>query len=438
MYVRQDWIDNLNGKLASCLVGEKVIGSVSEYNEATMYEKYKYTVPENLLDFYRLARAFTLYDPDGNGKNDTYGYESEANLDMDAWVYVAFGAGWHVEMKDEKTGKYIASEISDASMYATSFINRLIAEGYMNPNSVTNGNGDKQTSFSRGKSGMIFAHNWLNTFVGDMMDTYSLSVGEATKRITMFDPPKGKDGSFGADAGYDNYWLFNCINAHMGKNRIKACLKLFDFMYSDEGRFLFQYGVEGVDFEYEKDENGNRIPDENWPERDKKLPKRPVDSKGFTKSVGAADSAYQLYSLSWWTGHYNNEYGVNQDIVSKRAERSASYGYKVDYPYVQTETYTNYINAMRDYAEESFVEIINDAKGRYWKGEADSGNIAPYNYNTFGWDDLYILPKAVRSKWASFTKSFNEEYNAFIDSGKAKKRETEGPIYANCGSFYRN
>lgn len=446
MYVRQDWIDNLNAKLDKCLVGEGVISSVSEYDAATMYEKYRYTVPETLLEFYRLARAFTLYDPDGNGKNDTFGYESESNLDMDAWIYVAFGAGWHVEMKDG-SGKYIASEISDASMYATAFINRLMAEGYMNVNSLTNDNGAKQTDFSRGRTGMIFAHNWLNTFVSDMMDSYHISLAEATAKITMFDPPKGRDGAYGADAGYDNFWQFNCISSHMGKNRIKACLKLFDFMYSDEGRFLFEYGVEGTDFEYVLDESRQRVPDETFPDRDKKTVKRPLDEKGFTKAVGAADSAYQLYSLSWWTGHYNSEYGVNQNIISKRQERSSQYGYKVDYPYIQTEKYMQYISGMRDFAEESFVEIMNDTKGRYWKYYIDSGDYdTAFNWETFSWDDLYILPRNIRSRWNSYVKDFNgtyhgtevyDEYNAYIQSGQAKKRTADGPIYENCGSFYR-
>jgi hypothetical protein len=281
-----------------------------------------------------------------------------------------------------------------------------------------------------------------------MMDSYNIGLQEATARITLCDPPAGKDGSYGGDGGYDNNWLFNCINAHIGRNRIKACLKLFDFMYSDEGRFLFEYGVEGSDFEYVLDSDGNRVADEVWPDRDKKVCKRAIDSKGFTKAVGAADTAYQLYSLSWWTGHYNNEYGVNQDIVSQRQARSAQYAYQVDYPYVQTETYTKYISGLRDYAEETFVEIMNDAKGRYWLSYKDTDDYDAFNWKTFGWDDLYILPKTIKATWKSYVTKFNSssyhgsevyaEYNAYIKSGKAQKRSSTGPIYENCGSFYRN
>ena len=448
MYVRQDWIDNLNKKLAKCLVGEGVIAKESDYT-SDMYEEWHYDVPETLLDFYRLARAFTLYDPDGNGQNDTYGYESESNLDMDAWIYVAFGAGWHAEMKDKKTGKYIASEISDESLYATSFINRLLAEGYMSPNSISNDNGGKQTSFSRGKAGMIFAHNWLGTFVRDMIDSgLARSVTEANTKITMFDPPKGKDGKYGADGGYDNYWQFNCISADRSQKRIKICLKLFDFMYSDEGRFLFTYGVDGVNFKYVLDEAGNRVKDETFPDRDKKEPLK-FDSKyGIASNIGASDSAYQLYSLGWWTGHYNCEFGELGKVVAERQQKSSKYSFYVDYPYIQTPKYMSSIETLRDASEEVFVEIMNDAKSKYWKGELiDYPQNFKYNAKTFGWDDLYTVPKTVSNRWTQFKKQFNntlggaavyDEYNKYIESGKAMKRSDDGPIYKNCGSFYRS
>lgn len=88
MYIRQDWLDNLNepSKLRKCLADEKGI-SESQVTEK-MLEEEKYEVPETLLDFYRVARAFTLYDPDGNGKNDTYGYTSTQELWTDINVII--------------------------------------------------------------------------------------------------------------------------------------------------------------------------------------------------------------------------------------------------------------------------------------------------------------------------------------------------------------
>ena len=433
LYVRQDWIDNLNKKLAKCLVGDGVITSESQYDAATMYEQYKYRAPEDLLEFYRLARAFTLYDPDNNGANDTYGYESESNTDMDAWIYVAFGTGWHSEILDEKTGKYIATEVHDGSKYATAFINRLIAEGYMNPNSLTNDNSSKQNDFSTGVSGMIFAHNWLNTFVGYMMDSYNISLEEATSRITMCDPPKGRDGDYGADGGYDNYWRFTCINANMSQKRIKTCLKLLDYMYSQEGLELFSIGVEGTHYEVTTDDQGNET-------RVNLMGKQ--QNSEFLYNLGSYDSAYQLYSLGWWTGHYWVDYQTNGDIISARQAASSKYAFKVDYPYIQTTKYLEKINSLRNYFDETSVGIIADQKGKYWTAELDSDNIEAYNYLTFDWDDLYYIPRSITTAWASFVNTFNttyggtevyEEYNAFIESGQAQKKTHAGLLHNALG-----
>lgn len=430
LYVRQDWIDNLNAKLAKCLVGEGVIAKESDYT-SDMYEQYKYTVPEDLLEFYRLARAFTLYDPDNNNKNDTYGYESESNTDMDAWIYVAFGTGWHSEILDTETNKYIATEVHDGSKYATAFINRLMAEGYMNPNSLTNDNSSKQNDFSTGVSGMIFAHNWLNTFVGYMMDSANISLEEATSRITMCDPPKGKNGEFGADGGYDNFWQFTCINANRSQKRIKTCLKLLDYMYSQEGLELFSIGIEGVHYKVGTD--GKR---EN-------LMGNQPDSE-FSYTLGSFDSAYQLYSLGWWSGHYWVDYTTNGEIIAARQAASSQYAFKVDYPYVQTTKYLEKIDGLRDYFDETSIGIIADQKGKYWKAEIDTEEYKAnkYNYLTFGWDDIYYVPRSINTAWSSFVNSFNtkysgtdvyEEYNQFIASGKAQKKSGNGLLHNALG-----
>ena len=99
LYVRTDWIENLNKKLDQILVSEKIVSSTSEITDE-IRNTWKYKIPDNLLEFYRLARAFTLYDPDNNGKNDTSGYVSESNKDMDAWIYLAFDAGWDQFIKE--------------------------------------------------------------------------------------------------------------------------------------------------------------------------------------------------------------------------------------------------------------------------------------------------------------------------------------------------
>ena len=407
LYVRQDWIDNLNGKLASILVADGVISSESEMTD-DLYEQWKFTVPKDLLEFYRLARAFTLYDPDNNGQKDTTGYFSEENKDMDCWVYVAYGTGWNEWVYDEDEGCYIPAELTDESMYATAFINKLMADGYMSQESITADNGTKQDRFMQGKVGMIYAQNWLNTFVSGLMDVYNCSLEEATDMIAMVEPPAGRDGCYGG-AGQNGYWQGYCINARMSEARIEKCLKLFDYLYSDEGMELILYGVEGV--HYTEDADGN------------KTTLLEANDKGFYTNIQSFDQATQLYGLVNWTGHYGVETITNGDICAEAMEKSAANRHKEDYPDLQTEATINYREGAYDYFWTTISNIENDSNGLF---AADW----TYDAKTFGWDQLYTVSSNLQGKWRTFVKEYKEdyygqdmidEYNEYIASGKAQK-----------------
>ncbi|MDE6274848.1 MAG: hypothetical protein K2L87_07385, partial [Clostridiales bacterium] len=297
LYVRQDWIDNLNAKLDDCLVKEGVVASAGEIT-SEIREQWQYKVPTDLLEFYRLARAFTLYDPDGNGQDDTCGYISESNKDMDNWVFSAFGASWNEFMLDEATGKYIHGDVSDGSKYATQFIARLITEKYMSVDSLNGDNGGKQDKFSAGSAGMMYAHNWLNVIVSNILSVNKgLSVEEATAKIALVAPPVGKDGTNCTIIGFSGgFWQGFCINANASKSRIRKCLELYDYLLSEEGYDLLQYGVEGVNYEVK---DGKRVT------------LHQLGSDGIYKSLPSTDTASMLYALVDWTMHYRVTTGTN-------------------------------------------------------------------------------------------------------------------------------
>ena len=407
LYVRQDWIDNLNKKLDSILVSDGIISSASEMTD-DLYEQWKFTLPTDLLKFYRLARAFTLYDPDGNGQNDTTGYFSESNKDMDSWVYIAFGTGWNEWVYDEGEGGYVPAELTDESMYATAFLNKLMADGYMSKDSITADMSTKQDRFMQGKVGMIYAQNWLNTFVSGLMDVYNCTIEEATAKVAMAEPPAGRDGAYGG-AGQNGYWQGYCINGRMSEARIEKCLKLFDYLYSDEGIELILYGVEGV--HYTEDAEGN------------KTTLLEANEKGFYPNIQSVDTATQLYGLVNWTGHYGVETITNGDVIAEAMAKSAANRHKEDYPDLQTDSMIKYRKGAYDFFWTTIDNVENDSNGMF---AADW----TYDAKTFGWDQIYTVSSNMQGKWRSFVKEYKEdysgqdmidEYNEYVASGKAQK-----------------
>lgn len=420
LYVRQDWIDNLNNKLADCLIDEGIIENESQLT-TEIREKWEYKLPTDLLEFYRLARAFTLYDPDGNGQNDTYGYVSESNKDMDAWIFNAFGASWNDFMFNEETQQYEPGDINDGSKYASLFIARLITEGYMSVDSLNNSNGDKQDKFARGSAGMMYAHNWLNVIVSSMMSIDKNSTVEATTaKIALIEPPKGENGTYYNTSGAP-FWQGFCINANMSNARIRKCLEFYDYLLSDEGYELLQYGVEGV--HYEKDAEGNK----------KTL--LPMDENNqFRKSIRTYDTATFLYALVDWTMDYKSTLGTNADIISKRENESESLYKPADYPWLQTTAIIKNKNDCNNFFLENIVNLEKNENSKYYKRQ---DNVAKTKYNpmTFSYEDLKNVPLNFKKTWESnVSKYLNEyggndmikEYNDYIASGKAKNANTQG------------
>lgn len=402
LFVRQDWIDNLNAKLDSILVDEGVVSSASQITDE-IREKWKFKLPEDLLEFYRLARAFTKYDPDGNGKNDTVGYMSESNKDMDGWIFNAFGAGWNQWVQDGEGG-YTLSMVTDGAKYASDFIARLISEGYMSVDSLTADNGTKQDKFMSGKAGMMYAHNWLNQFVGGLMTLYKCTLEEATAKIAMIDPPKGENG-VGGGCGTEGWWQGFCINANMSKSRIRKCLEIYEFLLSDEGYELMQYGVKGV----------------QWEEKDgKKVALYEANDQGFISTIVSEDTATMLYALVDWTMHYKSEVQTNADIIVTRQNKSEANAYRSDYGSVQLESCIECYVEAKNYFLENIATIE--------KGDFYSRKNEVYNPTTFGYENLYNVSNSMNAKWKGFVKALKEqyggnamieEYNEFVKSGKA-------------------
>lgn len=413
LYVRQDWINNLNAKLATCLIDEGVIASEAELTP-DIRQQWQYKAPEDLLEFYRLARAFTVYDPDNNGQNDTYGYISEENKDMDAWAYYAFGTSWCNYMLDAETGEYVYGDVTDGAKYATHFFTRLIAEGYMSVDSLNGDNGGKQDKFSTGKAGMMYAHNWLNVIVSNIMSVdKSLTIEQATAKVALVAPPKGKDGLF-YNRTASGFWQGFCINANMSKSRIRKCLEFYDYLLSDEGYELLQYGVKGT--HYDVDGQGN------------KTSLLPVETDGFTKSIQTTDTASMLYALVDWTMDYKSTVKTNAHIIVPRELESEALFKNVEYPWLQTDAIVEKQSSCHDLFEEAVAILEANENGKYYKPQ-DSKAATKYNAKTFSYDDLYTVGTLFNKYWNDYVKKYMnaggtemfKEFNDYVKSGKAFK-----------------
>ncbi len=220
--LRQDWLDKLNLKY-----------------------------PETLEEMKTVLTAFTQQDPDGNGKNDTYGYTVEKpSSSMGStnfeWVFFANGLEYADYALDEN-GNVIPFFEDPSFIPSMKYIKDLWDSGVIDPEIMMNDGVKAEEKFYQGRAGAVVRP--LYRHVARHENSLRQLFPEAS--IAYGRPPMGSDGSFGINKQGKNGML-TCVTAAC-KNPDKA-VELIDFMISEEGCDLLRLGIEGT--HYTRNEDG--------------------------------------------------------------------------------------------------------------------------------------------------------------------------------------
>ena len=403
MFIRLDWIENLNKKLPQILVQDNIISSESQMTEQ-LREQYEFKVPETLTEFYRLTRAFAKFDPDNDGNpNNTYGYTcSETNMWFNNWIFEAMSSkadgahdttywGW---VEDGKGG-ITSSWVTEGNKKAVAFLNKLYVEGILDPDYIATTAAQKQTKFVQGKVGIMVGNMWYNTILNDFMSANGCTAEEAKTRFTVINPPKGESGAYGMK-GNPGFWCSVCINGRLSETERDAALTLLDYLYSDEADELFTYGVEGVHYEVQNGE---------------KVSLMGQDSSGFNKTLETEDAAWALSSLSSWEYSYYSPYQSNAELIEGFMDNAKEYTRVDPVMYVQTPLYVENDTALANSALEQFVGMIKNAD---LYGSAESANP--------DWSNLYTYNDAYNKAWNNFVDMYLNSWGgqAMIDEFSAE------------------
>lgn len=220
--MRQDWLDNLG-----------------------------LAYPETLDDMKTVLTAFTNDDPDGNGKNDTFGYTSSKVTGPDAagpfdWVFFAYGLKYADYSLDENDN--VIAWFEDPSFVpAMKYIKDLWDSGLIDPELMLNDSTKKEEKFYQGKTGSVlvplFRHVTRHeSSVKELFPDAAISYGL---------PPKGPDGASGLNK-QGKGGMMTCVTAAC-KNPDKA-VEFVNFMVSEEGNNLLRLGIEGIHYTMNGDE----------------------------------------------------------------------------------------------------------------------------------------------------------------------------------------
>ncbi|MDR6879714.1 extracellular solute-binding protein [Bacillus sp. 3255] len=227
----------------------QIYGVFSKFQGGTMpivradwLKKLNLPEPKTFDDYYKVLKAFTEQDPDGNGKKDTYGLSTAGMYELQGFFS---GAGLK-QRYVEKDGKLDVPYSTDAAIPVYEWLNKLYKEGILDPNFATNDTGKMRNLFLADRVGMI---TYWDAWVGMLNNTRKLADNN-----TAFDA-KGLPGIAGADGKYmlrrgdPDVWVIP-VNAQSPK----TAFEFIEWWHSKDGIVLGSMGIKDTDYT----ENGGK------------------------------------------------------------------------------------------------------------------------------------------------------------------------------------
>jgi len=258
-------------------------------------DKLGLPVPQSYDDLKKTALAFTKDDPDGNGKNDTYGIAMSQNINP----HFGMGAYWDTEAwyHKNKDGQLIPGMISDARKSHIQWLTDLYKEGAITKDFALLNWAQTNKEFYSGKAGIfIGTPRGMNpTFMQGLVDV------NPKANVVPIPPFKAPDGSQGFVSSPGYYGII-MISAKLSKepDKVKKILEIIDY-----GRKFFpieQRNASNADFDWINGKNGQGYKIENGSVR------REKEEKGLAPFNYLPDN--RMWAPNDAANGYSKEYAV--------------------------------------------------------------------------------------------------------------------------------
>jgi putative aldouronate transport system substrate-binding protein len=210
-------------------------------------DRLKLKPPTSLDELYKVAKAFTLNDPDGNGKNDTIGLDyadiSNGSPGWNGIDYLVCALGGYNQW-GAQNGKLVPAFATDKYVQVLSLFRKLYNEKLMNQDFMLAKGTRQYASFKNGKAGMFLGT--VDSLTNGSFATLLDIVPDANIAIApAFKGPKGK--KINAGPGSNGLVLFSKSSVKT-VTKLKAILAVFDKMAASKMIKLLSYGLEGESY----------------------------------------------------------------------------------------------------------------------------------------------------------------------------------------------
>lgn len=189
-------------------------------------EKLGLKVPVTMDEFREVARAFTFKDPDGNGKQDTYGTSFRQNVNFIDSFFHAYGVApghhqagmWRIR-NGKHTNDWVQPQMKEALLNLASWYK----EGLIAPESLTYDWNNWWAQYLQNKIGMWY-HQPARL---PEMNATLKKAGVENAKMWPIDPPKGPYGQGTTNEGQP--W-----GTFFGPKNVNKAVEVFNYTYTQE------------------------------------------------------------------------------------------------------------------------------------------------------------------------------------------------------------
>ncbi|WP_438447330.1 extracellular solute-binding protein [Gorillibacterium sp. sgz5001074] len=199
-------------------------------------EKLSLKEPKTLDDYYQVLKAFKEKDPDGNGKDDTYGLTTAGLYEIQGFMSGAGVKAGYVMKEGKRTVPYA----TEAAVPVFEWFAKLYKEGILDPNFATNDSGKMRDLFLTDRVGMV---TYWDAWVGMFNNTRLQKDPATTFKAKGLTPAEGPDGKIIMRRGDPNVWVIP-VNAPDPK----TAMEFIEFWSTEKGNVLGTLGIEGQDY----------------------------------------------------------------------------------------------------------------------------------------------------------------------------------------------
>ncbi len=206
--------------------------------------------PETWDEFATLLKAYTSGDPESKGK--PIGLTVITPLYLEALMLswnpgVVDSGGANNWMKED--GKWIPAFFSKTTLPGIKAIKALYSDGLIDKDFALIKGEEGTDKFASGRAGAIVYSSALTHLNGFIANKWSKTYPDKnfTECVKVLKIPAAPDGNR-YHFTIPTYWSEAYINGNADDKKVERILSLANYLFSDEGRNLIKYGIEGKDF----------------------------------------------------------------------------------------------------------------------------------------------------------------------------------------------